>query len=464
MTQAAREATSSVAGTSLGESTDLLRPRAPWFLPIAAGVVLIVGAVAGFGFLAGAALVALEIAYFVFFARHMAFALVALDTARSDLDGPAIRSGVEPTVSVIVAGKNEEAVIARLARSLAALDYPADRIQFLIVDDGSTDRTGAILDEIAEADPRFVALHRPLGAGGAKSAALNTALKVATGEVIVVFDADHEPRPDVIWRLSRHFADPEVAAVQGRCAISNASDSPLARLVWLDYLAGYLVNEYGRQALFELPAYGGANCAVRASSLRLVGGWNEQSVTEDTDLTLRLKLSGFSVRYDVSAVDEEEGVVSLDRYWRQRYRWARGHQQVWRDYSGTVWRSKHLTFAEKIETTLFLLVFHIPVVSGMGLALLGLWFAGAFHPFEAGTAFFFWTLLLLGPMLEMGSGLLIAKADRRNAFYLLLFVPIYFVTIALCTKAWIDGLLGRPYTWSKTMRGADPRVPAGAVR
>ena len=118
--------------------------------------------------------------------------------------------------------------------------------------------------------------------------------------------------------------------------VRNSVQSTLARSIAIDYFSGYLVNEYGRQALFELPAYGGANCAVRASTLRQLGGWNPDSVTEDTDLTLRVVLLGGRVRYDITAVDTEEGATTLARFIRQRYRWARGHQQVWRDYRSLV--------------------------------------------------------------------------------------------------------------------------------
>ena len=78
---------------------------------------------------------------------------------------------------------------------------------------------------------------------------------------------------------------------------------------------------------------------MRASTLRRLGGWNTDSVTEDTDLTLRVVLLGERVRYDITAVDTEEGATTLGRFIRQRYRWARGHQQVWRDYRSLVLRS-----------------------------------------------------------------------------------------------------------------------------
>ncbi len=431
---------------------------APWVLLSLLGAVLVGVAVLGANTVNSILIIFLEVVFIIFFARHMVFAVGAMKSAATDLS-PALDQSTPdalPRVTILVPCKNEESVVASLVASLANLDYPHSQLQLIIIDDGSTDSTPEKLDALAAVTPILNVLHRPPGAGGGKSGALNDALTIATGDIIVVFDADHQPANDVVWRLARHFNDPGVGAVQGRCAIVNPDDSPLTRLIAMDYLAGYLVNEYGRQSIFRLPAYGGANCAVRASSLREVGGWNPDTVTEDTDLTMKLILSGQRVRYDVTAVDYEEGVVTLSRFWRQRYRWARGHQQVWRDYRRQVLESRRLTLSEKIETMMFLLVFHMPVFSCLGLVLLIPWMIGLTHPGAAANAFVLWTLLFLGPLLELGGGLLIGRAPRRWVFSLVYFLPLFFVSIALCTKAWFDGLLGRPYTWVKTSRAQDP--------
>jgi cellulose synthase/poly-beta-1,6-N-acetylglucosamine synthase-like glycosyltransferase len=424
------------------------------------GVAIV--AVAQFGLSTVVSVVAfgVEVVFVAFFVRHLAFATSAMAAAPQDLAAPAFDTGFTPAVSVLVACKNEESVVDALATRLLDLDYPRDRIELCVIDDGSTDATPDVLAARAARDSRLRVVTRPPNAGGGKSGALNAALGVATGEIIVVFDADHRPRRDTVRRLVRHFADPQVAAAQGRCVIRNGDDSLLARLIAIDYLAGYLVNEYGRQSLFRLPAYGGANCAVRTSRLRELGGWNENSVTEDTDLTLRLLLSGDRVCYDVTAVDEEEAVVTLRRYWRQRYRWARGHQQCWREYRGAVWRSRRLSLAEKVETTMFLLVFHLPVASAVGAGVLALWLAGIVRPTDLGGIFMLWTLLFLGPLLELGGALLVARTERRHALALVYFLPVFFVSIALCAKAWVDGVVGRPYAWVKTARRAEPVVAA----
>ena len=420
-----------------------------------AGALVVAVAFTGLDELLTIIAVLLQALFFVYFIRHLAFAITTMRSGVRDLDTPILSTGFGPLVSVLVACKNEESVVDNLVASLVALDYPPDLLEIIIVDDGSVDRTGERLDALAARVARVRVVHRPEGAGGAKSAALNDGVRIANGEIVVVFDADHQPHRDVIRRLVRHFEDPTVGAVQGRCVINNPQDSPLTRLVAIDYLAGYLVNEYGRQWLFELPAYGGANCAVRTSSLREAGGWNVRTVTEDTDLTLRLILAGQRVRYDVSAVDAEEGVVTLTRYWRQRYRWARGHQQVWRDYRHAVWASPRLSLTDKVETSMFLFGFHLPVASALGMVILGIWGSGLARPADPLNTFILWTLLFLGPLLELAAGLLAAKSDRREAIALAFFLPLFFVSVALCTKAWFDGIVGRPYTWVKTQRAAD---------
>lgn len=448
------------------------RRGGPWVVLALLGISLVVSGLFGEHEYVSGLTLGLQAVFLLFFIRHLAFVEVAARTLQpwsasedsgsdAGADQLAARPDRTPALSVLVACHNEEQVLHRLKSALRAFDYPSDLLQLIVINDGSSDRTGELLDRWASQDSNLLALHRPAGAPGGKSGALNAALPHVTGEVVVVFDADHRPHPDVPRRLARHFADPGVGAVQGRCRILNGEMSLVGTLVEMDYLAGYLVNEFGRQAVFRLPAYGGANCAVRTASLRAVGGWNENSVTEDTDLTLRLVLSGQRIRYDVTAIDDEEAVTTLRRYWTQRYRWARGHQQVWRDYRGAVWRSSRLSLLEKIETTMFLFVFHVPVFSFLGIGLLLAGFVG-FTPLGSPldqAAAVFWTLLLLGPLLELSTGLLLSGAAPRKASLLIFFLPLFFVSIALCTKAWLDGVLDRRYSWAKTARSGGPPSP-----
>jgi cellulose synthase/poly-beta-1,6-N-acetylglucosamine synthase-like glycosyltransferase len=407
---------------------------------------------------------ALNVVFAVYFLRHLGFAVAAARWAERDLLAADVDlTGWTPSVAVLVACKNEALVVEGMLTALLALEYPADLITFVVVDDASDDETGALLDARAALDPRLRVLHRPPGAGGGKSGALNLGLASVEAEIALVFDADHEPEPNALLRLVRHFRDPRVSAVMGRCVIRNGKESSMATTVFVDFLSGYLVNEYGRQALFELPAYGGANCAVRVSTLREIGGWNPASVTEDTDLTLRILLSGQRVRYDLTAIDYEEGVVSARRFWNQRYRWARGHQKCFRDYTWPVLRSPHLRVVEKVESVLFLLTYHVPVLCGLGLLLTALRAAGlggapvvALLPLAM--------LLFVGPMAELAVGLLVGRVERRAAWRLIGFLPAFALSVWITTRAYVDGMVGRPYAWVKTSRTGGTSTVAPAAR
>ena len=244
---------------------------APWVLVTLPGLALTSAGTIGVGATITVVGIGLQVVFIAFFARHLAFAISALHTAPRDLEAEVVDTGFRPPVAVIVACKNEEQVIGKLVASLLALDYPPQLLQLLVVNDGSTDRTGELLTSLAAEHSHLDAVHRAPAESNGKSAALNAALAQVTAEIVIVFDGDHQPRPDVVRRLVRHFEDPAIAAVQGRCQISNPDDSLISRLVAIDYLAGYLVNEYGRQSIYRLPAYGGANCAVRTTSLRELG-------------------------------------------------------------------------------------------------------------------------------------------------------------------------------------------------
>lgn len=438
----------------------------PWTLPLLAGFAAILYGALGVQDASSVIVGFLVVVFLIFLARHLAFATSALSAAPGDMrTRTGFDFGYRPFVTVLVPCRNEELVIEGLVTTLLAFDYPADRHEIIIIDDGSDDRTGSIIDELARQHPHLRCLHRPPGAGGGKSGALNEAVAISQGEVMVVFDADHKPRADVLKRLVRHFSDPQVGAVQGRCIVRNSNETQLARTIAVDYYSGYLVNEYGRQSLYQLPAYGGSNCAVRASWLRSFGGWNENTVTEDTDLTLRLVMVGQFVRFDITAIDTEESVPTFRRFWKQRYRWARGHQAAWREYRSSAFRTPALGFWRKLETMMFLLVYHVPVLCGLGLVMVALRAAGVLDWGQGMDLTPIATLLFLGPLLELAGGLLVSRAPRNAAWGVLLFLPMFVLFTIVCTKAWFDGIIGRPYAWVKTERtghGQKPRVEVAA--
>jgi len=413
------------------------------------------------GFFTGVTIL-IQIFFLVYLIRHLSFAWAALAVRwrPSEL----VRDAIVyiPSVSVIVPARSEDRVLRRIVNRLMEMDYPKDKYQVIVVDDASTDQTPVMLNSLKKIYPHLVAIHRSREEwekSPGKSSVLNHGLRAATGEVIVIYDADHLPEKDCVMRLVQHFADPKIGAVMGRCKIINRNENILTKLVSIDYLGGYLTNEYGRETLHNLPAYGGANCAIRKSLLIKFGGFNAKSVTEDTDITTRLILNGYKVVYDRNAIDWEEAVGYLNQFWGQRYRWAFGHQHVFYDHWLDILKSKHLGIVDKIESLMFLFVFHVPAIMFIGLALIILWGLGLFVPTDIFKSIVIWTLMFLGPFIEMGIGIVAEWAEGGtppHPINLLLYPPLFLISIFICTKAFIDGLIypliGERYIWVKTRR------------
>ncbi len=259
-----------------------------------------------------------------------------------------------PYVSLLVAAKNEEAVISNLVKMLCTLDYPNDRYDLWVIDDHSTDRTPMLLDKLAQEYHQLHVLHRAANAGGGKSGALNQVLPLTKGEILAVFDADAQVTPDLLRRVLPCFEPEEVGAVQMRKAIANADDNFWTR----GQMAEMALDTYFQEQRIAIGGIGelrGNGQFVRRSALERCGCWNEETLTDDLDLTIRLHLDGWDINFlEVPAV-EEEGVTRAIALWHQRNRWAEGGYQRYLDY----WRliaSNRMGMNKTLDLLSFMLI------------------------------------------------------------------------------------------------------------
>jgi 1,2-diacylglycerol 3-beta-glucosyltransferase len=240
-------------------------------------------------------------------------------------------SGPLPFVSVLIPARNEERVIATTIAEVAAQDYRGPdgepRFEILAIDDASTDETGTILASLARRGDHLRVLTRTAADGGGKAAALNAALPHCRGEIIVVFDADILIAPDFLKVLIAAL-DPSAAGVQARVRIYNRGAHQLAACQDDEFAAFHKIMQLGRDALDGAVGLGGQGQAVWASALRHVGGWHTGASTEDLDLTVRLVMAGYRVKFCPAAVVWQEGVTKLPALFRQRRRWAAGNLRV----------------------------------------------------------------------------------------------------------------------------------------
>jgi cellulose synthase/poly-beta-1,6-N-acetylglucosamine synthase-like glycosyltransferase len=232
-----------------------------------------------------------------------------------------------PTVSIIVPVKNEAKVVGRLLKALLRLNYPSEKREIVIVEDGSLDETVEICREHARRHPKQLKLVRRSMSNG-KPSALNYALKHVTGEVVAVFDADNVPESDVLMRLVKYFENPAVAAVQGKSCAINADQNMLTKFLSYEEQVQFEAYYRGKDALELFVPLSGSCQFVRREVLEEMGGWNEESLTEDMEMAVRLTDEGYRIRYAPDVRSWQESPASLTQLFRQRLRWFRGTMEV----------------------------------------------------------------------------------------------------------------------------------------
>ncbi|MCM0676962.1 bifunctional polysaccharide deacetylase/glycosyltransferase family 2 protein [Micromonospora phytophila] len=236
------------------------------------------------------------------------------------------RRWITAPVSVIVPAYNEAANIAATVRSLVASDYPA--LEVIVVDDGSSDDTAGIVERLRLRGVRVI---RQANAG--KPAALNTGIRAARAELLVLVDGDTVFQPDTVHRLVQGFADPTVGAISGNTKVANRRRL-LGRWQHLEYVIGFNLDRRMYDVLECMPTIPGAIGAFRREVLLAVGGVPADTLAEDTDLTMKVLRAGWRVVYEEAAIAWTEAPSSLRQLWRQRYRWCYGTMQA-------MWKHRH---------------------------------------------------------------------------------------------------------------------------
>ncbi|MFI1004013.1 bifunctional polysaccharide deacetylase/glycosyltransferase family 2 protein [Streptomyces galbus] len=364
--------------------------------------------------------------------------------------GPAVTR----PVSVIVPAYNEKECIANTLESLARSTHP---IEVLVVDDGSTDGTSEIARAAADRlGMRNVRIVRQENAG--KPAALNHGVRSARHDIVVMMDGDTVFEPDTVRQLVQPFADPRVGAVAGNAKVGNR-DTLIGAWQHIEYVMGFNLDRRMYDLLGCMPTIPGAVGAFRREAVLEVGGMSEDTLAEDTDITIALHRAGRQVVYQEHARAWTEAPGSLKQLWSQRYRWSYGTMQaLWKHRRSLTDRGPSGRFG-RVGMPLVVL---FQVVTPVFAPLIDVFtvYSMVFVDFRAA---------LLAWLAVLGVQLLCAayafRLDREKYRYLLM-MPLqqlayrqmmYLVLIHSCVTALTGGRL----RWQKLKRTGEVGTPAG---
>jgi cellulose synthase/poly-beta-1,6-N-acetylglucosamine synthase-like glycosyltransferase len=213
---------------------------------------------------------------------------------------------------------------------MCALDYPSDRLEIIVINDGSSDRTGEIVRAFSTRDARVVCFDVPEGQGGkGKSRALNLGLKQASHPYIAIYDADNTPEPDALRYLAAQLLmHPELGGVLGKFRTVNKTRSLLTRFINIETLSFQSILQAGRWKLLRIATLPGTNFIMRREVIEEMNGWDEGAITEDSELSIRMYIAGWKIKFIPYAVTWEQEPETWSVWLRQRTRWVRGNNYV----------------------------------------------------------------------------------------------------------------------------------------
>jgi cellulose synthase/poly-beta-1,6-N-acetylglucosamine synthase-like glycosyltransferase len=270
---------------------------------------------------------------------------------------PKPRSQFEPLprVTIQLPIYNERYVIERLLEAVTRIDYPHALLEIQVLDD-STDETRFVASRLVAECARAgcpITYHHRDNRKGFKAGALAEGLRHSSGELVAIFDADFVPPPSIIRQMVHYFADPKVGVVQGRWTWVNRHYSNLSEVEAI-LLDGHFVIEHGaRNFSGRFFNFNGTAGMWRRAAIEDAGGWQHDTLTEDTDLSYRAQLKGWKFIYDPNIECPSELPVEMNSFKTQQARWAKGLIQVAKKLLPVIWQSGQPLFI-KLEATFHL--------------------------------------------------------------------------------------------------------------
>lgn len=263
----------------------------------------------------------------------------------------------KPFVTVMIPAHNEENVIAKTVENILAMDY--EKYEIIVIDDRSEDNTAEKLKELEQKYDKVSAMIRDKDAFPGKSAVLNDAMHIAKGEAVLVFDADARVNPDFLTKLVPHLEKDCVGAVQARKVIINREENFLTRCQDNEYALDTHF-QTGRDTIKGAVELRGNGELIKREALIDIDGWNNYTITDDLDMSTRLQIKGWDIRFCNDVCVYEEAVVRFVPLLKQRRRWVEGSIRRYLEHFWGVLFSKDMSLRVSIDMIAYITQFILP--------------------------------------------------------------------------------------------------------
>lgn len=370
--------------------------------------------------------------------------------------------GEYPFVTIMVPAHNEGKVIGKTVESLLALDYPHDRYEIIVINDNSSDRSAELLSGIQARyrGRNLIVINTDSVTGGkGKSNALNIGFAQSKGELIAIYDADNTPEKTALRYLVAEITnDSTLGAVIGKFRTRNRDVNLLTRFINIETLSFQWMAQAGRWKLFKLCTIPGTNFIMRRHIVETIGGWDVKAIAEDTEISFRIYMMGYKIKFQPRAVTWEQEPQTVKVWFKQRTRWAKGNIYVIVKYCKLLFHpsAKTIRFDIMYYLSIYFLLLISLVTSDLLLILHAL---GYVYTTIAGLSTFLWILAIILFVVGIYVTLTTEKGEMNfsNLWIILLmyitYCQMWLVVVAYGMYHYIRDVVGaREVKWYKTER------------
>jgi cellulose synthase/poly-beta-1,6-N-acetylglucosamine synthase-like glycosyltransferase len=361
-----------------------------------------------------------------------------------------------PTCTILIPAHNEEVVIGQTIEAMLNLHYPKDKLKIMVINDGSKDRTKDIIESYAANDSRVVLYDVPKGQGGkGKSRALNLGVKQVQSEVIAIYDADNTPDPMALhYLVASLVSNKELGAVIGKFRTVNKNRNLLTRFINIETLSFQSMLQAGRWQLHNIATLPGTNFVMWKWLIDELEGWDEEALTEDSELSIRIYELGYKIRFLPYAITYEQEPETWKVWIKQRVRWVRGNNYVLAKFIKHIphFKNKRLRFDLLYTMALYYVFFAAILISDIlfFLSLFGIISIPLPGPYSL-----VWIMAIILFMFEILLAVSFDKEDNWKNLGLILIMYFTYCQLwifVMLRAFYLENIKKASHEWDKTVR------------